>query len=124
MIELKVTSSNLKTPNEIVKVLNDLLESNGLRCYARAVTNGNHLGYGLIRIADGSVGIPDNLDSEKVTKITIRIIEILRDCGNFNQIEILRLSNDEDTENFIYNHLTDNAFRYEKDNYITITRIV
>ena len=123
MIELRATSLNLKTPNEIVKALNDLLERNGLRSYARGVTNGNHLGYGIIRIADGSNGIHENLTSEEVVKITISVINALQDSGNFNPIAIFKLSN-ENTENFICNHLPDDAFRHETSTYIPITRLI
>lgn len=123
MIELKVTSLNLKTPNEIVKALNDLLENKGLKSYARAVTNGNHLGYGIIRIADGSNSIHENLDSKEVVKIAISVIKALRDSGKFNPIAIFKLSN-EDTENFICNHLPYDAFRHETSTYIPITRII
>lgn len=122
MIELKVSLLNIKKPNDVVKALNEMISDMSFITRivrVRAVTNGNHLGYGLVQIEE-QLSNPLTDTMNQVSIITHDIIVAFQKNDMVKRVEICDIGN-EITDYFLYNY--DVIGGNVRDNYITINKL-
>lgn len=122
MIELKVTLENINTPNDVVKFLNEMLTEMSFILpiiRVRAVSNGNHIGYGLVQIIEQQ---STPLNNELKSMISILVQNIVVEFHKSDKVKLVEVfhGKDELTDYFLYNYNIIGGI--EKDNYITIER--
>lgn len=124
MIELRVTLKNIKMPNDIVKKLNEMIDDMSFITSivrVRAVTNGNHCGYGLVHIIEQ---LPTPLNDDFKRKLSIIVYNIISDFQKRDDVELVEVFNGEGelTNFFVSNY--DILSDIKKDKFLTVKKLI